>query len=255
MKKSVGIVLIVVGSLVVVVLLVGAGFFIGRWSQNRTAAGDYTYMNGRYAQSVNPNMGVGRGMLGGSTYGSTTSAEPLSVDQATQAVEGYLKNYNDPNLKLAEIMIFDNNAYARIVEKDTGIGAMELLVDPSTLAVYPEYGANRMWNLKYGHMSGYGAMGPRGGMMGAYSDYSNYSDYSANTEMTVSAEQALKDAQVFLNEQFPGTTTAKDADPFYGYYTIDILKDGKPTGMLSVNGFSGEVLYHSWHGTFIEMSE
>jgi len=35
--------------------------------------------------------------------------------------------------------------------------------------------------------------------------------------------------------------TAKDADPFYRYYTIDILKDGKPAGMLSVNGFSLDI--------------
>ena len=56
-------------------------------------------------------------------------------------------------------MIFDNNAYARITEKSTGIGAMELLVDPASLVVFPEYGPNMMWNLKYGMMSGAGMMG------------------------------------------------------------------------------------------------
>jgi len=25
--------------------------------------------------------------------------------------------------------------------------------------------------------------------------------------------------------------------------------------MLSVNGYDGQVFYHSWHGAFIEMSE
>jgi len=30
------------------------------------------------------------------------------------------------------------------------------------------------------------------------------------------------------------------------------LKDGKIYGMLSVNGYTGDVWYHSWHGYFIQ---
>ena len=42
----------------------------------------------------------------------------------------------------------------------------------------------------------------------------------------------------------------------YGYYTIHTVdKDGNILGMLSVNGFSGDVWYHSWHGVFIDMQE
>ena len=33
------------------------------------------------------------------------------------------------------------------------------------------------------------------------------------------------------------------------------MKDGQVFGMLSVNGYSGEVWYHNWHGAFIEMEE
>jgi hypothetical protein len=72
--------------------------------------------------------------------------------------------------------------------------------------------------------------------------------------MTVSADQAAKIAQQYLDQPFPGSQAAADPDLFYGYYTIDILKDGKTTGMLSVNGFNGQVFLHTWHGTFIEMS-
>jgi hypothetical protein len=78
---------------------------------------------------------------------------------------------------------------------------------------------------------------------------------SASATMTVTADQAAKIAQQYLDKQFPGYQAATDPDPFYGYYTIDIMKDGKPTGMLSVNGFSGQVFLHTWHGTFIEKSE
>lgn len=31
--------------------------------------------------------------------------------------------------------------------------------------------------------------------------------------------------------------------------------DRKITGMLSVNGYTGQVWYHTWHGTFIASSE
>jgi hypothetical protein len=147
-------------------------------------------------------------------------------------------------------MIFNNNAYARIVEKSTGIGAMELLVDPTTLSVFPEYGPNMMWNQKYGHMGVYGMMGGAG-MMGGY-----YNNSSASTsQMTVTPEQALQLAKQYLDQQYPGYKTATDADPFYGYYTIDIMKDNQPVGMLSVNGYSGQIFLHTWHGTFIEMWE
>ncbi len=71
----------------------------------------------------------------------------------------------------------------------------------------------------------------------------------------MTAAQALATAQKYLDAYLPGTKVAEDAGPFYGYYTIDTLRDGKITGMLSVNGFSGQVFLHTWHGNFIEMSE
>lgn len=44
---------------------------------------------------------------------------------------------------------------------------------------------------------------------------------------------------------------ADDEMQFPGYYTMDFLKDGKTAGMLSVNGYTGQVWYHTWHGNFI----
>ena len=255
MKKSLGISLVVVGSVVVAVLIFGAGLFFGH---SNAFANCYT-TNGFRAQTVNYpgySMMGGYNMMGGfNTAGSfannnTANVNPLTVDQAKQAVEGYLKNLNNSDLELKEIMIFNNNAYARIVEKSTAIGAMELLVDPSTLSVYPEYGPNMMWNQKYGSMGGNGMMGGSGMMSGYFRNSS-----SVTSQMSVTPEQTLQIAQQYLDQQYPGYKTAADADPFYGYYTIDIMKDGQPTGMLSVNGNNGQVFLHSWHETFIEMWE
>jgi hypothetical protein len=73
--------------------------------------------------------------------------------------------------------------------------------------------------------------------------------------MDVTPEQAIQYAQKFLDASLSGTTAATDPIRFYGYYTLDFEKDGKVAGMLSVNGYNGEVFLHTWHGTFIEESE
>jgi hypothetical protein len=199
-----------------------------------------------------PGMMGGQGMMDGYGWdGDRSGVEPLSVDRAEGAVEGYLDALGDDDLALEEVMIFDNHAYAEVVEGSTGIGAMELLVDPVTLAVVPEYGPNMMWNLKYSPMAGgYGmGYGMGRGMMGGQVAPSD--DVSA--EMPVGAEQAVEAAQRYLDEALPGAV-ADDAEPFYGYYTLHVERGGEIVGMLSVNGYSGEVFPHTWHGDFIEMS-
>lgn len=171
--------------------------------------------------------------------------EPLTMTEATEAVNDYLANLNDPNLELGEVMIFDNHAYAQIIEQDSGIGAMELLVDPQTKSVYPEMGPNMMWNLKYGMMSGYGSYG----MMG----YAPSVDPSA--EMTIEPEAAIEAAQTYLDTYLDKSLTVDDhADPFYGYYTLHVNRDGETVGMLSVNGHAAQVFLHTWHGELLEMS-
>ena len=178
--------------------------------------------------------------------------DPLSIEETEQAVEQFLEGYGDPNLELAEVVIFDNGGYAEIVEVDTGIGAMEVLIDPWTLNVYPEMGPNMMWNTRYGMMGGHGGM--MGGMMGNW-DYGYRNGNSG--ELTITPEEAGTLAQEYL-DQVPwgdGLTANDHADAFYGYYTLHVLSDGEIIGMLSVNGYTSQVWYHTWHGDFIEMSD
>jgi len=101
--------------------------------------------------------------------------------------------------------------------------------------VMPEPGPNMMWNTKYGVM---------GGMMGIYRQV-----YSNN--VTVTLDEAKTIAQQYLDSSFSGTS-AGDVDTFYGYYNVDVLSGGKTFGMLSVNGYSGQVWYHSWHGAYVQ---
>jgi hypothetical protein len=220
-------------------------------------------MMGGYGGMMN-----GGGMMGGPGSNSLYGVKPLTVDQAKSAVESYLAGLKNDDLALEEIMIFDNHAYAIVVEESTKIGAFELLVDPINKSVFPEYGPNMMWNLKYGMMSGfggYGMMGPGmmgggygsgpGGMMGAYGSNNAGAVPQISADMPVSTEQAAQAAQEYLNLALPGTVATDEVTPFYGYYTIDIARDGSIVGMLSVNGYTRQVFLHTWHGDFIAMSE
>ena len=161
-------------------------------------------------------------------------------------------------LFVAHIMEFDNNFYVAAKDKSSGEGAFEFLIDRYTGFVHPEP-QSMMWNTRYGHIGGrgypggyyggyYGGMmsGAYGGMMGGY--YGPTS--TASRSGTLSIAQAKEQAQKFLDAQIPGTK-AGESIKFPGYYTIDVTRDGKPIGMLSVNAYSGQVWYHSWHGTFI----
>jgi hypothetical protein len=72
--------------------------------------------------------------------------------------------------------------------------------------------------------------------------------------MPVTPNQAEEMAQKWLEVNLPGVRVT-EADIFYGYYTLHTLKDDQVEGMLSVNGYTGAVWYHNWHGPFITMEE
>lgn len=211
----------------------------------------------------------------GSPSKTGSSGVPGSLTEAREAFEQAVRDsYGDSNLEVVDVMEFANNFYAEVEESDTGIHAMELLIDKRSGQVYPEPGPNMMWNTKYGMMGGngmggqgmmqpddsgrgpmmgpggQGMMGPGGqGMMGGGSPQT-----SPETEMPVSPEQATQVAEDYLNRVSPGTET-EEPDQFYGYYTLHTIEDGEVTGMLSVNGYTGQVWYHGWHGPFIAMEE
>ena len=199
-------------------------------------------------------MGLGGGICGFQGGSPGYSAGTLGLSEAGDAVESYLASVNLPDLAVAEVMEFSNNFYAEVEEESTGVHAMELLVDKNTGRVYPEYGPNMMWNTKYGMHAGSGWGGMMGGiMMGGM--MGGFGTQEPSAEMPVSTEQALENAQRYLDASIPGTQVADEADVFYGYYTIHVLNDGEIHGMLSVNGYSGQVWYHNWHGQFVDMLE
>jgi len=259
-------------AVIAILALAGVIFFAGSMYARANRFGPSMMYGWGNDNSYGPNMMKGRGtnMMGGNGGNMMNSyvyddadLTPLTLDQTKAAAEKYLANLDNSDLKIAEIMIFDNNGYAIVKEKSTGIGAFELLVDPVSQTVYPEHGPNMMWNLKYGGLNHQYMMGGNAGMMGMMGGYSgNMMDgwnstipLDVKAEMTVTPEQAIVYAQKYLDANISRAIAATDPIQFYGYYTLDFEKDGKVAGMLSVNGYSGQVFLHTWHGTFIEEAE
>ncbi len=162
------------------------------------------------------------GMMG---YYSGVPA-PLSHDDAKAIADRYLASMNNPDLRIDELEEYSHNFYVSLIEKSTGRGAIEIIIDRYSGSSQPEP-QSMMWSGKYG-------------MMGQ----------SQTAEMVVTPEQALRIAQDFLDIAYPGTE-ADEIVPYYGYYTIMTTLEGEHFGMLSINGYSGDVWYHTWHGMFI----
>ena len=192
--------------------------------------------------------GMANGWVGGSStnlsggmMGSVFNGggRDIGMDRAVDIAQGVAASYPNGGLVADEVIEFSNNYYASMREKSTGIGAFEILIDRSSGTVVREPGPDMMWNAKYSMMGG--------GMMGSFG-------FSGSGPMTVTPQPAQDIAQRWLDANQSGTS-ANPPDPFYGYYTVDFQKNGNLVGMLSVNGYSGQVWYHTWHGTFIEMRD
>jgi hypothetical protein len=154
------------------------------------------------------------------------------IDQAEDVIEKYLAELGD-DFEIKETMEFSNHFYVIVQEESTGVNAFELLVDRYTGSISYEPGPNMMWNQKYGHM----------GMV-----------INPNASMPIDSQAASSYAQEWLDKNYPDSGV-EELKAFYGYYAMDVSKNGTIFGMLSVNGFTGEVWYHSWHGDFIRMEE
>jgi hypothetical protein len=188
-------------------------------------------------------------MFGGGA--AAANVEPLTIESTTEAVQAFLDELGKDNLALGEIMIFDNHAYAVIEDTQTGQGAFEVLIDPVRQVVHLEFGPSMMWNTTYG-MHGTDPINPRG-MMGGGDGFGPVTITTDATPLT--QDEAREKALAFLKQTYPDQTLSAKAEAFPGYFTFDVETDGTPVSMLSVNATTGQIWYHTWHGTFVEMSE
>jgi len=189
--------------------------------------------------SYNGGMGggcMGRWGYGASTYpGAGTTVTQLTINQAIQIAQTYVASLNNPDLKVSQVEEYTANFYVVVSERSTGYGAFQLLINKNTGVVTPEPGPNMMWNTKYTFGAG----------------YCNWCRVAPTTAPVVTVDQANANAQQYLDVYYPGTTVG-DVTTFYGYYNVEVLNAGNTYGMLSVNAYTGQVWYHTWHGAFIQ---
>jgi hypothetical protein len=289
MNQALKVLGIVVLALVAVGVLLGGGFLIGRSVTSREVIA-YPQADDAYGPGMMQGWDRDRapfnrpGMMdrdsrqpgydGGRPFGPmmedfgrglSADIEPLTIEAATEAVQTFLDDLGRENLALGEVMIFDNHAYAVIEDTTTGQGAFEVLVDPVRQVVHLEFGTSMMWNTTYGMhgtdpITGTGRMGGRMTQAPApWAGVAGIGDFGPATIPTdatpLTDAEAREQALAYLEQTYPDQTLSATAEAFPGYYTFDVETDGAPVSMLSVNAYTGQVWYHTWHGTFVEMSE
>lgn len=147
------------------------------------------------------------------------------------AAEVIQKRYGS-NYQINEIIIFENSPYyISIKEKESEHSAFEVLFDPIEKVIYSNYGPKVTWNTKYGSNS-YGLFG--------------MSYINLRENKVLNRRQVLEKAKK-LSEKNPLIIKNK-GHKYYGYYTFYTKEKEKINGMISVNIYTGEVWYHSWHG-------
>ena len=68
--------------------------------------------------------------------------------------------------------------------------------------------------------------------------------------MPITSAQATQIARQYLKNQGLPLTLGTPSR-FYGYYTVTTLRGSEIDGLVSINGYTGDVWYHAWHGPFI----
>lgn len=165
----------------------------------------------------------------GAMMGALSRAGPVrNLADAERAAGRFADRWD---LHVGEVMQFSNGYYAELLDRG-GKGATEVLIDLGPGTVHLEFGPAMMWNTSYGMMPA----------------------RAQNAAPAIGPDRAVQIADQWLREHRPALHAA-EPEAFPGYYTLHTLRDGRVTGMLSVNSHSGAVWYHSWHGRFLRIRE
>ena len=218
-----------------------------------------------HAQMGGGGMGMGGGQTSGNMGGGMGGMMLLSganayrhdgamitMDDAIDIAGRFMNALGNSALALDEVEEWDFNYYVVVKEvAPSQYKAFQLIIDKWTGSIMPEPGPSMMWNQKYG------------GMMNSMTDgmpgHMNRRDRKkTEPTFTVTPEAATSAANQFLRERFRRALVVDAApDVFFGYYSFDVndAATGAKYGMLSVNGSSGQIWYHTWHGNFVQGKE
>ncbi len=181
---------------------------------------------------------------GDALYDGDVLDKRLTMDEVEDRVRQYLRDLNDPNLEVKEIIEFTARFYVIFSEKDTEINAFVGMIDPYTGRMYSGHHPDRWWNTKYVGSSYKVARGATTPL-----------DWPSGP-MTITEEQAWNMAQSSIDElEGEGVAQAGVVETFYGYYTIPILLQGDLVYLVTINGYTGGICYEACHGRVIDRVE
>jgi hypothetical protein len=246
-----------------------------------------------FGATTSSSSSYGWGMMGGRYI--YRPAHAMQVRTLPAARSEAQKFANRLGLHVDEVLQFKRNFYAKLVDNqgngasevlvDPSTGVVSTEYGPAMMwnskygmgraaqSMMGAYGRGMMGGGRYGGMMGgsagssnaTGAYGP-GMMGGAGNGYSGMmggngnvtgngasGGSSSNGQVTLTTARSLAQRWVDRNER--GVTVETGGDAFPGYYTLETLRSGRITGMISVNATTGAVWPHWWHGAFIAKSE
>ncbi|KUO70805.1 MAG: peptidase [Desulfosporosinus sp. BRH_c37] len=179
--------------------------------------------------------GGGYGMMGGGYNAQSlgvnlTNGEVTTSDQAVAIARAYIQKLNQA-VVIDELHEFSNGYEVELKEGGTGAKAFEVMIYKNGGQISTEMGPNIMWNTKYGAMN-----------------------WGNNGAVTVSEEQATKNAQEFVSKMGQGYSLEK-AELAPGYYEFMLQKDGKDYAELDVNGYTSQVWFENWQGPILNTIE
>ncbi|KGK91992.1 peptidase [Desulfosporosinus sp. HMP52] len=193
--------------------------------------GGYGMMGGQGGYGMMGGQG-GYGMMGGGYDAKSlgvdlTDGKVASSDQAVAIAKAYAQKINQ-DLVISQLHEFTNVYGVEFKEGKTGDKAYEVMVFKNGGGIITDMGPNNMWNTKYGHMN-----------------------WGNDGAVTVSEEQATKNAQEFVTKMGQGYSIGKpELAP--GYYEFMVQKNGKDYVELNVNGYTGQVWLQNWQGPIIQ---
>jgi hypothetical protein len=153
-------------------------------------------------------------------------------------VRRYLERQEDPDLAVARRLEFYSAYQIDVIEQSSGRYAFGLMVGKDSGQVSPKAGPNIFWNTKYGAQLG--EIGDGYGMVG------HLTNRASPHEMSLTPSEARSLAENSIQQMGEGLKVDGEARSYYGFYQIDVNKDGELVGELAVNGHSGQVWYEQW---------
>ena len=187
----------------------------------------------QFACTAAPGPMMGGGMMGGMGMGmwgmmgmNPMQGTAVNDENILQYIETYIKqNYPSSSLEVKSIEKYSNNYYVLIWDTERDIGALEIIVFPNGM-IHPEP-QSMMWNYLYGHC------------------------IQPQTQAgEIDIEKAKEIAEKWISTNIPGSRIVEEY-VFPGYYTFHFKTPEGQMQMLSVNAYTGYVVFHQWHGNYI----